>query len=308
MFSLAVSFVAYLCVRALLCIAQSMRLETCESFCSLLASLLTDVLRLRRRIILENLRHAYPEWSDAQRLAVARQMWRHLLFSIVETAQFRRKIRLTNWRDYLRLKKTEEFTRIMLSGRPRVMVGGHFGNFELGGYIMALFGYTNHGVARPLDNPFLDRWAYGHRNIDGQHILSKRGDHERIRDILANGGAVIFLADQYAGSKGCWVEFFGRPASAHKAVPLFAFDCGGLVLAGHCRRVGPPLHYEMTMDGVVDVLDPPASLAGVRELTQWYTSRLEDAVQLAPEQYWWLHRRWKDRRAQNKAARRMRAA
>ncbi len=308
MFSLGLSFVAYLGVRALLCVAQSLRLDTCQYFCDGMAWLLNDVIRLRRRIILENLRHAFPDWSDARRLDLARQMWLHLLLSTVETAQFHRKIHPTNWRKYLRLQKTAEFTRIMLSGRPLVLVGGHFGNFELGGYIMALFGYTNYAVARPLDNPFLNHWAFEQRNVDGQRMLSKRGDHERIRDILAAGGVVTFLADQYAGSKGCWVEFFHRPASAHKAVALFAFDCGGLILAGHCRRIGRPLEYEMTLDGVLDARDASGEVGGIREVTQWYTSRLEDAVRLAPEQYWWLHRRWKDRRAQHKAARRAQAA
>lgn len=308
MFSRTLSFAAYLCVRALLCAAQAVRLDTCRQMCGGLAWLLTDVLRLRRRIILDNLRQAFPGESEATRLATARRMWQHLLLSTVETAQFHRKIHSTNWRKYLRLQATAQFTRIMLSGRPIVLVGGHFGNFELGGYIMALFGYTSYGVARPLDNRFLNRWAFERRNVERQRTLSKRGDYERIRGILADGGVVTFLADQYAGSKGCWIEFFGRPASAHKAVALFAFDAGALVLVGHCRRVGGPLEYEMTLDGVFDAADAGGSVAAIRELTQWHANLLEAAVRLDPIQYWWLHRRWKDRRVLHKAARKARAA
>lgn len=297
-------FLVYFVFRATLCAAQSVPLETCQRAFRLLSVVLFDVIRFRRGVILDNLRHAFPHWTERRREAVARQMWEHLLLSPVESALFHRKIHATNWRDYLHLGNTAEFTRLMLGDRPLVMVGGHFGSIEFGGYITGHFGYRTYAVARPLDNPFMHRWALERRTKNGPKILSKQGDHERIRDILAAGGAVTFLADQYAGSKGCWVEFFGRPASAHKAVALFALDADALILAGHCRRAGRPLEYEMTLDGLADTRESSNSMNAVRDLTQWYTQRLEDAVRQAPEQYWWVHRRWKDRRAAHKAARR----
>ncbi len=108
---------------------------------------------------------------------------------------------------------------------------------------------------------------------------------------------MAFLADQYAGTKGCWVEFFGRPASAHKAIGLLALHNDAPMAVGYAMRLGKPLHYELR---ICDVADPrntgDRTVTGVRPLTQWYSRVIEDFVRRAPDQYWWLHDRWKDRR------------
>jgi Kdo2-lipid IVA lauroyltransferase/acyltransferase len=296
-------YLGYVLFRALLCVAGALSPESCDRIAGGLAGLMFDVIRFRRRVVLENLRHAYPELTEGERVAMARRMWRHLLLFAAETVHLPRKIHLATWRRYLRLDKADEFTRIMLGERPLVMATGHYGNFELAGLILGMFGYTTHAIARPMDNPYLDAYMTRSRARNGIRILSKSGDHERISQILASGGIVSFLADQYAGSKGCWVDFFGRPASAHKAVALFALEADALLLVGHCRRIGPPLHYEMTMDGLADPRTAAHHVGGIRELTQWFTSRIESGIRLAPDQYWWVHRRWKDNRPARRRAR-----
>ncbi len=106
---------------------------------------------------------------------------------------------------------------------------------------------------------------------------------------------MAFLADQYAGEKGCWVEFFGRPASAYKRSRF----CPGARRPGrglHARRLGEPMQFEMVTEAMTDPRDARNDVGTVRDMTQWYTSRLEQAIRTAPEQYWWVHRRWKDTR------------
>ena len=296
-------YLVYLLVRVASCVAQAVRLETCHSAAKLLAVLFTDVLGVRRAVINENLRHAFPELSDSQRRSLARRMWEHLILFAAEVAHTPRKIHETNWRDYLKLEDEAPLTRLLLDDRPLLMVSGHFGNFELAGYFFGLFGYTFHSVARPLDNPFLDEFILRSRRISGQRMLSKQEDYGQIMDILSAGGVVSFLADQYAGSKGCWVDFFGRSASAHKAIALFALNADAPLAVGCCRRLGRPLQYELRLEGVADPRQAADSTAGVRELTQWYNKRLEAAIRIAPEQYWWLHRRWKDNRPARRSAR-----
>ena len=293
-------YLTYLAVRVAICIVQAIPLAACRRAAFSLAWLFADVLRLRRSIIDENLRLAFPEADEARRAKLARRMWRHLLLFVAEVAHTPRKIHATNWRDYVHFRDSAGMVRLLLADRPLLMVTAHFGNFELAGYIFALFGYTFHAVARPLDNPFLDEFIHRARCQGRLRILSKKGDYERIGEILAAGGNVSFLADQYAGSKGCWVDFFGREASAHKAIALFALHHDAPVAVGCCRRVGGPLHYEMTLEGVADPRLGNDHTAGVRELTQWFTARLEGGVRRAPEQYWWLHRRWKDNRQMRK--------
>ncbi len=116
---------------------------------------------------------------------------------------------------------------------------------------------------------------------------------------------MMFLADQYAGPKGCWVEFFGRPASAHKAIALLALENDARVSVSSSLRIGP-MRFELNNDVVLDPRAEGAWAGSVQALTQWYTSRLEALIRRAPDQYWWLHRRWKDTRGQK--ARKARAA
>ena len=172
----------------------------------------------------------------------------------------------------------------------------HLGNFEVGGYVLGVLGFPTYTIARTLDNPYLDRFLNRFRGGTGQHIIPKNGGYDQIIEVLARGGAMTFLADQYAGPKGCWVEFFGRPASAHKAIALLAIgqQRAGLGLrlpsarSAHAVRVD---NYAM-----IDPHDVGNSLGTIRELTQWYTRRLEELIRRTPGQYWWLHRRWKDTR------------
>jgi len=301
-----VDFLVYLIVRVLICLVQAMRIETGQTLARGLAWLFCDLVRIRARVVDDNLAHAFPELSAAQRRQLARQMWEHLFLLVLEVAHAPRKIHETNWRDYASLRGHAPLVRLLLSERPTLIVMAHFGNFEVSGYVLAILGFPTYTVARPLDNPYLDRFLNRFRGSTGQQIIPKNGGYDRILEVLAAGGTMAFLADQYAGPKGCWVEFFGRPASAHKAIALLALDNNAPLAVCSARRTGQPLHLEMRAEAIADPHQPDTELGSVRELTQWYTGRLEEIIRRTPQQYWWLHRRWKDtrqpRRRRKKAA------
>jgi KDO2-lipid IV(A) lauroyltransferase len=289
-------------VRLLLCLVQALPLSACQAAMRVVATLCYHVLRIRRRITDENLRHAFPELTDAQRRQLAWRMWQHLLLFIAETGYLQRKLRGGNYWQYIRFNGEEELTRALLSDRPLILVTGHFGHFELASYAIALFGHRLFSVARPLDNPYLDEYVSRRRSSCGQTMLAKQGDYERIIDLLSAGATITFVADQYAGSKGCWVEFFHRPASAHKAIALFALQHDAPIVVGYCRRMARPMQFELTIQGTLDPRSTDRSVNGVKEITQWYTTQIEKMVRQAPEQYWWLHRRWKDNRERHRKA------
>ena len=290
-------FLTYLVVRLFVCLVQALRMETCERLAELLASITTDVVPLRRKIIDENLRHAFPELTSQRRRRLTKRMWKHLFLLVAEVAHAPRKIHETNWREYVRLKDPEILVRLLLDDRPLLLVSGHFGNFELAGFVLGILGFPTYTVARPLDNPFLHDFVNRFRGATGQHIVPTKGGYEQILAVLRSGGTMAFLADQYAGAKGCWVEFFGRPASAHKAIALLALDNDAPMAVGCARRLERPLHYEMSTCGVADPRQTEdRTFSGVRPLTEWYTGTIEEFVRRTPDQYWWLHDRWKDRR------------
>jgi KDO2-lipid IV(A) lauroyltransferase len=289
----ALDFGVYLLVRLVISVVQALPLSASERGAGLLATLFSGVLRVRRAVVDENLRIAFPRLSDHQRGQIAWRMWRHLFLMSAEIALTPRKVHRTNWREHSRIVHLEQFVRVLLGGRPLVLISAHFGNFELGGYLMGLFGFPSYTVARRLDNPYLDRFINDFRGRTGQYILPKQGSRERIQEVLADGGILTLLGDQAAGDKGCWVEFFGRLASTHKAVALFSLGNNAPTMVSYARRLGGPLQYEVGPVAIIDPRDPEFQLGSIPLLAQWYTDHLERLIRRAPEQYWWLHRRWK---------------
>jgi len=300
-------FLVYLVVRLLICLVQALRIETCAAAAGWLAWLIGHVIRPRDEVIDENLRLAFPEMSAHERRRLTRRMWEHLLLMAIEAAHAPRKIHDTNWRQYLHLKDMRPMMRLFFADRPSVAVSAHFGNFELAAFAMRLFGLETFAVARPLDNRFLDRFIARFRSASVSRLLPKNGSAPEIAELLARRGMLSVLADQHAGPKGCWVDFFGRPASTHKAIALFALANEAPLMVGYVRRLGRPLEFEMAIEAVADPRRPTPeqvdALKGVAELTQWYTHQIERIIRRDPQQYWWVHRRWKEAPASRRQAR-----
>jgi len=294
-------YLAYLLVRGLICAIQGMRIETCHLGAKRLAWLLSDVLNLRGKLVHENLSHAFPEMSERDRRRLARAMWEHLLLLIVEVAHAPRKIHETNWRDFVRLNGVEDLVRILLSDRPTIVIAAHFGNFELGGYLLGILGFPTHAVARTLDNPYLHRFVARFRGLTGQHLIPKKGGYDQILDVLGSGGTMAFLADQAASWKDSWVEFFGRPASTYRAIALMSLQHDAPMAVCYARRLDRPLQFEMVTAAIADPRDTAGGVESVHDLTQWYTTELEKAIRQQPDQYWWIHRRWKERRRKRRS-------
>jgi KDO2-lipid IV(A) lauroyltransferase len=303
-----VDYLAYLVVRILVCIVQAMPVDTCAAASRWLATLCCDVLRFRQGVIDDNLRHAFPEMSPAERHGVNWKMWEHLFLMAIEVMHAPRKIHDTNWRDYTTPKNHDALMRAFFDQRPTVIILGHYGNFELSGYVLGLLGFPSFTIARPLDNPYLDRFLNEFRGATGQYILPKTGSAQQVDDVLARGGILVLLGDQHAGPKGCWVDFFGRPASSHKAIALFTLGKDALTAYCHTLRTGQPLHLEMNMPDMLDSREIPPEMRTVPGVTRWYNQHLEQTIREAPDQYWWVHRRWRDDRPKRQAPAQEKAA
>lgn len=288
-------YLQYLIVRSIICLIQMIPPRWCEYGVNPLAFAAADILRIRRAVIKDNLHRAFPTWTAEQRRRNTRAMWRHLLLMVVEIAYAHRKLHLAGWRKLLRVRQGSPFQLMetMFSGRPVVFVAGHHGNFELSTHIFGLLGFHGYAVARPLDNPHLDRFVRTFREQYGQRVLPKQGSADEIADMLERGGALCVLGDQHAGKKGCRVRFFGHEASTHKAIALFALQHNAtLIVMSNCRRERL-LQYDMTIEEVIDPNSAAESVDPVKEITQRFTTAIERGIRRHPEQYWWVHRRWK---------------
>lgn len=286
-------WLAYVAVRIVVCAVQMLSMDSCRWWCQVLAWFVGGVIGLRRQVVSDNLARAFPEKSHAERRRIARQMWEHLFLMVCELAHLQRKLHDTNWRRFIRMESRDVIVGSLLDPRPTVVVSGHFGNFELGCYLIGLLGFRGYAIARPLDNRFLDRFVRRFRESKGQFILDKDGCAQQIAERLKEGETLVLLGDQFAGQKGCWVDFFGQPASCHKGVALFTLTSGAPMEVLAVVRQQRPLDYAVELAGHVDPRALPAELSNVKGLTRWYNACLENKIRKYPAQYWWLHRRWK---------------
>jgi KDO2-lipid IV(A) lauroyltransferase len=207
-----------------------------------------------------------------------------------------RLIRIDTWARYVHLRNFEETLEMMVRRQGGlIMLTGHYGNFEILGYLLATLGFPTSSVARPLDNPYLSEFVFGVRERQGQRIIAKKGATTDVVDVIESGGTVAFVADQNAGSKGMFVDFFGRKASTYKSIGLLAMQYETPVVIGYSRRVNDRFEFEIGVQEVIHPADWKDQDDPLRYITQRYTKALEDLIRVDPGQYWWVHRRWKTR-------------
>lgn len=290
---------AYAIVRVIVAVIQVLPMDMGDHLCRSLAVVLTGPLAIRRQVIADTLANVYPTASSTQSRQLTLSMWHHLMLMICEVAWAQRRLHRANWTDHIQLIGNRDILATSLVPRSSVLVSGHFGNFEIGCYTFGLMDLKTIAIARTLDNAYIHRWVERFRGAKGQRLVDKNGCAPIVDQFMRDGGALSLLADQHAGDKGLWVDFCGIPASCHKGLALFALTNQAPMLALYTRRVdGRPMQFESALMDMVDPLatdDEHSRVAceSVESLTHWYNRQLERIIDLAPEQYWWLHRRWR---------------
>ncbi len=262
---------------------------------SIASNKLLGKFREHRNRAERHVRMALPELSDAQVARIVRGSMQQLAMLAVEVLLTPRLITRWSWARHVNLGRLDEAIRALLTSRGCIMVTGHFGNWEVLGYSLAMLGFDLVAVMRPLDNEYLNRFLLDRRERSGLTLLYKKGATRNAPDVLEAGGALCFIADQNAGSKGLFVDFFGCKASTYKSIGLLAMQYQAPIIVGCALRTGRGFHYELTVNRVIhphEWRDKPDELHWI---TEEYTRAIESLVRTAPEQYLWIHRRWKSR-------------
>ncbi|MBK9119053.1 MAG: lysophospholipid acyltransferase family protein [Phycisphaerales bacterium] len=250
-----------------------------------------------RQRALDNLRPALGDRYDEVGLRrIARESFEHFAqLYAVELFQTPRLIHESSWSRYVELQDMGPALRELLSPRGAVLLTGHFGNYELLGYTICKLGLPLSAVMRPLDRPLINQFLVEARARGGLTLLYKKGVSAVAGQVIDAGGGLSFIADQDAGRKGMYVNFFGRKASTYKSIGLLAMAKRVPIVVGYATRVRTGFHYRLAVERIIqpeewDVHDDP-----LRWITQEFTTALEQAIRRWPEQYLWVHRRWKHR-------------
>ena len=291
-------YLFYVGVRIGVCFFQVMSNSAARALADLVGWIVFTFDHKHRRMALDNLRQAFPgRYSEKQLHAMVLATYRHFFTLFGEIIQMPRKVHRHNADYHLDLgPRKEEVLKLLHSDRPLLIVTGHFGNWELAGVWLGALGFRTYAVARPLDNVYLNAYFQSIREHLGQTILPKR-DLPLIQRTLAQGGKVAVLADQYAGPRGQMVDFFGRQASAYRGISILALQHNAPLLVVGVRKVAEPMRYQAVITDIIDPEEYTGSPSeNVRQITQRYSTGLENVIRSAPEQYFWIHNRWKPHR------------
>jgi KDO2-lipid IV(A) lauroyltransferase len=240
----------------------------------------------------ENLRHAFPHWDRARRLRTARAVYAHfgrMIFDILWLRGHSREEVLSR----LDVVGREHVEKVMAAGRGAMFVTAHLGNWEVIGLAHGwTFGPVT-VVARPLDNPALDRRLCAFRTMGGNTVVYKQRALAQVLRTLRGGGAVAILMDQNVQEKdGVFVDFFGRPAATTTVAAALAVKTGCALVPAH-TTIGADGRYRVVYEPPLEWTPSGDKQADVARLTQKLTLVIEGWIREAPEQWLWIHRRWK---------------
>jgi KDO2-lipid IV(A) lauroyltransferase len=254
-------------------------------------------MRRHRDRALDNLRAALGDRYDEPQLRrIARRSFEHFAqLYLVEAVMSPRLITEWSWARYVELHELGPALRELLDGRGLIMLTGHFGNYELLGYTICRLGLPLTAVMRPVDNPLINRYLVAAREAGGLSLLYKKGVTAVAPEVIDRGGALCFIADQDAGRKGLFVDFFGRRASTYKSIGLLAMQKRVPIVVGYAVRVQRGFHYRLAVERIIQPEEWESQSDPLRWVTQTFSHALEAAIRRWPEQYLWVHRRWKHR-------------
>jgi Kdo2-lipid IVA lauroyltransferase/acyltransferase len=255
--------------------------------------------RLDRRhsaVARDNLRAAFgTSMPDAQRERVLRACWRHfgtITFDALAFPQLdKRAIGST-----LKIVGIEHAREAFGRGKGALVFSAHYGHWEAGACAMGLLDIPFAVIARPLDNPYLDRRLIGLRRATGNEVIPKRRAVRETMKALARGAGVAILIDQDAGKDGVFVPYFGRLAATTPTLALLALRTEAPIVPVFAR-VEPDGTITVHIEPVVEAHATGDRDADVWRLTAACTAIVERWARSSPEQWLWMHRRWKTRPA-----------
>lgn len=262
------------------------------------ASVTSIAYRVReplRQAAMFNLKLAFPDWTDEQCEQTIRGMNRQVGWMIGEFSQFP-KYTSERIKQIVVIDGAENFAEAQRRGRGVLFLTGHMSAWELAPFAHALYGHPLHFLVRPIANRRVDALINGYRCLSGNRPIEKNRSARAILKVLGDGGTVGILSDHNTSlDEGVFVDFFGIPASTTSGLARIALRTGAAVVPGFLRWDDALQKYRLGFDSAVELARSNDEEADVRENTQRFTRVIENYVRAHPDQWLWVHKRWKTR-------------
>lgn len=290
----------YLAVRMLLVFAQVLPLKAIHLISTFLGNLFYSAVSKRRKIAMTNLEHAYPgEKSEGELEVIARGSCKSFFLTFLEAARFRHIFKGGEAFEKIKRVSADGLEELFLKAKKLhdeskgcIFVTPHIGNWELLPYVSSVVGIPLVVVVRPLDNIYLERLLYKSRSDSGQVIIPKRNALFSLQENLRQGRSIGLLPDQ-STMQGIPVDFFGRKATTTPVPAILSVTYKRPIVVVACCRGEDSEVFE----GVVSEPIYPGEYKSEKEeiyrLTREMNLTMESVIRRFPDQYLWMHNRWK---------------
>ena len=289
-------FAEYIIVVAFLRILTILPYRIASDTGSLIGRLGYLLDKKNRNIALENLARAFPDRDKKDIAGIAGKVFENLGRSAAEFVHIASqppdsvKRMLNKW---VIIEGQNYVNNAIMNNKGIIYLGAHFGNWELLGQVLSTNKCTFNVIARPIDNRRLNRIIISLRSVLGANVLLKKGVLRDTLRVLKKGGAVGILLDQNTSrEEGVFVDYFGQPAATNKGLALIAMKSGASVIPVFIVREDTYRHRVVYLPEI-EIKRSDNLERDVITYTKKFTSIIESFVRDHPEQWFWMHRRWK---------------
>ena len=295
--SLLFRYIEYLIVLSLIKFISILTYKMASDIGGLLGRIIYYVDTKHRNIALKNLHRAFPEAGIQSIKFIAKSSFENLGRSAAEVIHISTRSKTHTLQktmyDWITVDGSDNISKAQEKEKGILFLSAHFGNWELLGISLAATGYSLNVVARPLDNPWIGRLLTSFRSLTGARVLPKKGVLRDILRRLKNGEGVVILIDQNTSrNEGAFVDFFGYPAATNRGPALIAMKSGSPVIPFFVIREGQYRHrivycHEIPVQKSNDIEED------ILINTENFTKVVESYIRKYPEQWFWMHQRWK---------------
>lgn len=248
-----------------------------------------------RKVGMRNLAIAFPQKNRRERARILRGEFTSLGRQLAEVCQFP-NYTLKNVSNVIVYDGFENYERAFARGKGVLFLTAHFGGWELSAFMHSMHGHWMHVVMRAMDNIYIDRAIRHHRTMHGNRVTDKDNFSRGLLSAMKKGEVVGILMDtNMVPPQGIFVDFFGVPACTASGLAKIALRTDAAVVPGFTIWDSALRKYRLRFDPAVELIRSGDDEADIIKNTQLFTKIIEDYVRRYPEQWLWMHRRWKTR-------------
>jgi KDO2-lipid IV(A) lauroyltransferase len=256
-----------------------------------LGDVIYHILKTRRALVTENLTLTFPAKSSAEINAIALQVYHNQVENVIEMLRLPMIKTVEDAAKLLDIDAGNVLAKTKGQNKGGLLVSAHFGNWELLGLCTGLLMAPLTIVVKPLKNSLIDRQINAWRTMHGNRIIYDAGAFRQGLRTLRDGGILTILGDQSDPTGSFFTEFLGRRTSVFLGPAYLALKTGVPLFVGMCRRTGDG-RYKVEAEEI-ELGDLGTTKADAEELARRYTRVLERYIYRYPEEWFWLHNRWK---------------